>query len=771
MALAGGLFPLALSAQMRGSVTDAQGRAVGYANVVALAPADSAVIAACLTDKEGHFSFADTVSVTLLRISALGYEPLYYTGRNDGQPVSLTLQPARDVQLGEAEVVGRRPVAHIENGALVTQIEHTLLAKRGSAEDVLKEIPGLIDKGDENGTIEVIGRGEPVIYVNGRKLQDKSELRTLSSEEIRQVEVIANPGAAYEADARAVVRIRTLRRKGEGWGANLRSNHFQGRHYENDNTLKLSYRKDAVDVALTGGYSRTNQFWDAIGDIYTSSSDTQWKMLMTQITSVKRHTGFGTAELNYSPSDKLSLGARYQLQQRWNMTRRSVLDSRVYANDAFLDHLATDIYQPTRFDPQHNLNVYYNGRIGKGELAWDADFFASSEDCTQTTHEDSRNNDNRDINTRSDARTRVVSTKLQYTFPFLRGKWTAGGQYTLTNHHDNYLPEAEEYGLSTARSQLREHTGAAFVEYTTILAKRVQLTAGLRYEHCDQSYYSNRQHIASQSPTYDNLFPSLSLATQLGKWQLMAGYTSKTARPAYSDLTNTTTYANRFLLTKGNANLKPSVEHSLQLAAVYGWLQLAATYDYSKDHMLMYGQRLEGSTDVNLISYINHDVQTATLSVVASPTVKFWHPTVALSLYESICTLDYQGRPKHFNNPIFTAQVRQAFDLPSNFKLSIVYHYQGCGNYQNIQVVSAQHTLNADITRTFLHDALTVVVGGHDLLYKQRTEAHVYAGTLILSQGGRGDTRYAYLKLSYNFNARTDKYKGQSSLEETLKRL
>lgn len=46
----------------------------------------------------------------------------------------------------------------------------------GTAEDVLKHIPGLQKKND---AYEVFGKGSPIIYVNGRLLRDLSELDQL----------------------------------------------------------------------------------------------------------------------------------------------------------------------------------------------------------------------------------------------------------------------------------------------------------------------------------------------------------------------------------------------------------------------------------------------------------------------------------------------------------------------------------------------------------------------------------------------------------------
>ena len=44
----------------------------------------------------------------------------------------------------------------------------------------------------------------------------RQELDQLTSEEIKSVEVVRNPGARYDATVGAVVRIRTVKRQGDG---------------------------------------------------------------------------------------------------------------------------------------------------------------------------------------------------------------------------------------------------------------------------------------------------------------------------------------------------------------------------------------------------------------------------------------------------------------------------------------------------------------------------------------------------------------------------
>ena len=103
-------------------------------------------------------------------------------------------------------IKGGLPNTRLKAGAMVTRIEGTPLAQSGTLGEMLIKVPGMTGSDEAP---EVLGKGSPLIYINGRKMRDASELKRLHSEDIRDVEVINAPGAQYDAQVRAVVRIRT----------------------------------------------------------------------------------------------------------------------------------------------------------------------------------------------------------------------------------------------------------------------------------------------------------------------------------------------------------------------------------------------------------------------------------------------------------------------------------------------------------------------------------------------------------------------------------
>lgn len=151
---------------------------------------------------------------------------------------SLLLDTLNIHQLQEVVIKGMLPHTRLKGNAMVTRITGSVLEKAGTANDVLRRVPGIIKKGED---LEVIGRGKPVYYINGRKVYDGDELKRLMSDEIANVEVITNPGAAYDATVSAVVRIKTVRRQGDGFGFGLFGKSEQSlRTGTNDPELQLN---------------------------------------------------------------------------------------------------------------------------------------------------------------------------------------------------------------------------------------------------------------------------------------------------------------------------------------------------------------------------------------------------------------------------------------------------------------------------------------------------------------------------------------------------
>ena len=125
--------------------------------------------------------------------------------QNDSLSTDTTLWYNQTTQLSGVVVKGRLPKTRAKGDAMRTTVSGTILEKAGTVSDALAKIPSL--ETERGGSVNVLGRGEAEVYINGRKVQDMNELSRLRSVQILLVDVVQNPGARYAASTKAVVRI------------------------------------------------------------------------------------------------------------------------------------------------------------------------------------------------------------------------------------------------------------------------------------------------------------------------------------------------------------------------------------------------------------------------------------------------------------------------------------------------------------------------------------------------------------------------------------
>ena len=227
----------AFGREITGKVVGENESPLDYVNVVLYS--DSTYITGTVSDSAGIFSVnAEANGNLTARISFVGYETLSMSVPSTGNLGVIRLQPSVK-ELGEVVVKATRPTTTMKGNALVTNIEGSSLAIAGTANDVLARVPMVVDNG---GTLEVFGKGSPEIYINGRKVNDLQELSQLNSQDMKNVSVITNPGAAYAANVKSVILIRTKPPKGDGFSGTIRTDNGFQHYFRTGNSIDLKYR-------------------------------------------------------------------------------------------------------------------------------------------------------------------------------------------------------------------------------------------------------------------------------------------------------------------------------------------------------------------------------------------------------------------------------------------------------------------------------------------------------------------------------------------------
>ncbi len=745
-----------------GRVVDETHAPIPFANVVLLNARDSAFVAGTTTSNDGAFNITGNASKPILKISYLGYKTRVMDATTHDMG-TIALEPEATV-LGEVVVKGQRPAFKLTTDGLKTEVENTLLSKVGSAKAVLENLPGVQRKKDG---LEVFGKGSPLIYINGRKLQNQTELDQISSEDIKSVELITNPGAKYDATVESVILIKTKRPQGEGFSFNTQASYYAAERPDLDLGTNWNYRHKGLDVFGSVWYNdgRSKQDDDVILDV---KADTLWHM--DELMDIKSHynslyTSIGT---NYIFNDNHSAGFRYDTKAYFLDRTSGTFTADVIANGQFYDHLDNSIYESTKPNMPHTLNAYYNGKMGKTSIDFNTDYVFFKNRETHYNDEVSQEQQSRTVTSNSVVRNQLCATKLVLSWNLWGGNLEVGTEFDHTRRNDEYINL--EQIVPTSFTEQRENNYILFAEYARQLPFG-QMKVGLRNENVTTNYYNQGVRIAEQSRSYHHLFPSVGFMAAVGPVQLIANYAAKIKRPYYHELSSSVTYANRFTWQSGNPMLKPSIRHEASLMAMYRWVTLMLNYKHTDDHIVNVGREVPGSESITWLYRENVDNEDAVmLMVTLSPRFGLYQPSLTMGMMKEWIKIPSPAGIISPERPIWIAQFNNNFRLTPTLTASADFSFTSKGDQENISLTKARYRLDLSVTKSFLGDHLSVMVKGHNLLNSQ-DQVRLNYGARTLWQNSRNDSREVEFTVRYKFNAAQSKYKGTGAGASEKERL
>lgn len=762
------LFSTVAKAQqtIRGWITDEQRLPIEYANVIALSVRDSSLVTGAVTDNAGKFllTLPANSNQVFLRVSGIGYEQ-----RNVFLPlIADTLQLKAESETKTMEgvtVTAQRPKMAIRNDALVTTIIGSSLAKAGSGNDVLKRIPLLSGK---EGSYSVIGRGAAVIYINNRKITDATEIERLNSSDIKDIEVITNPGARYDATVSAVIRIHTVRKVGDGFGFDVRTSAYYWENWDTYNQLNMYYRRNGLELTAGSAYNIDNSL-----NKQTTTNEVQTANLWTnKWTSDSR---FRNTNNNYTLSAAYEFNANHSVGARFftNLlvganNGSSIFSTDVLKNNVLFDHIESQISGNSTAIPNKSLSAYYVGKVGKIDIDFNTDYYYGRETEYRITTEQSANYANRTVTSAGIHTNKFFATKLVLSHPLFGGSLSVGNENTFTNHEQNYVNQ-ENVVPSTA-STIKERNNAFFFEYSR-LTPIGQLMAGLRYEHVNSDYYEQGVYSPAHSRTYSQWFPSLTFATKIKEVGLQLSYSAKTSRPSYRQLGTNVEYMNRFTRQSGNPTLKPETLHNITLVSSWNWLTFVANYTQTHNKIMYWNEQESTDENITNLRYRNFKRFPAlTLSITAAPRMGVWSPQLILFCQKQWFDIERLGSKLDLSKPIWGILWNNTFDFKDNWIAETRLKVTSKGITENSELTRNNCAFNFSVRKAFLNDRLSVTVGVNDLFNRSANQLLLYTNNLSIDTKQEFDSREFYVTLRYKFNTARSKYKGTGAGQSERKR-
>lgn len=512
------------SNRMMGRIVDTRHQPVDFANVALLNVSDSSLITGGVTNENGQFVIPCEVKKAIVKVSCVGYKT-YCNAYRTGEVGAITLEDAT-INLQKIVIKGHRKYISRENGKLTLDVQNSNLKNIGKATDVIKYIPGMLYT---NGKYEVFGKGEPVIYIDGRKQTNTSGLSLLSSTNVKSVQLITNPGAEYDAETRSVINITTVPHSLDGLSGIVGAEISKHKNLSNNEEVNLNIHKGALDMFLAYQYDNTRS--DIRYDVnqFNYEQDTFHEISASEY-SDRSHSHDYNVGMNYAINKNHTIGGRYL----GSISNYKMLDSpfdymQTYKNDELLTSTdnKTEESEKERF---HNVNLYYIGKLTDNlQLNLDVDYVYAQLKHKQQVSETSRIDAVSEI-THMQNNQRNRATALKGVFAWNMNKNNRLDFGTDFSKISSWGMSVNEEGkIADDQFKNKETKYAGFATFR-LSASKWKGSIGLRYEYIhaintDQGEVKNKTN-------YSDLLPSLSLSTMFGRVGMNLDFSSRVNRPS-----------------------------------------------------------------------------------------------------------------------------------------------------------------------------------------------------------------------------------------------
>ena len=740
------------SREITGKIVGENDAPLDYVNVVLYR--DSTYVTGTVTDSAGIFAVNTEANGNLTaRISFVGYETISMPVPSTGNLGVIRLAPSVK-ELGEVVVKATHPSTTMKGNALITNIEGSSLAIAGTANDVLARVPMVVDNG---GTLEVFGKGTPEIYINGRKVNDRQELSQLNSQDMKNVSVITNPGAAYAANVKSVILIRTKPPKGDGFSGTIRTDNVFQLYFRTGNSIDLKYRTRGLEIFANYGWWYGHNRDDRSNEMTTTTAKGTYNQSFRTIGKQSYNDMTGKIGFSYMFNDRHSIGAYYQ--NSWNHHHIiGAIPSEIWQDGTLIERYNSDVDNKSTALPRHYANLYYNGRIGRFSVDFNADYLWYKNREISLSDELSETGDDRNVSTESTDHNRMFAEKLVVSHPLWKGQIQVGEEYTNTRTANLFSANIPE--VPDADNRVDESNIAAFVQIAQQFGC-FNVGVGLRYEHVKFDYYEMGQLRDGQSKTYNNLFPSLNVATQIGKVRMGLNYSGKTVRPGYGQLDGAVSYINRLTFETGNPYLKPTKMQTVEYMAQWRQFFAQVSYTYFKDGVYHITEPYGTEGEATIIRMANLDHRHYFQVFVGGQfKVGVWQPRVNAGVMKQWLTLPVDGKPMKMNTPGFMFQWQNAVHLPFDIWLNVDAQLMTRSWDNNMKLFNTPWYVNAKIYKGFFNNAFSMTLEAKDLFNTSHNDAMMYNDAVKIVQKNFSPGRSVMLTLQYRFNTTRDRYRG-----------
>jgi hypothetical protein len=685
--------------QIEGTLTDDQGEALAFANVLLLEATDSSLVKGAVVNEAGSYQFVQIPAGSyLLEYNMIGYLTQYSDLIELGSNESVTIDPvalAENIaQLQEVEVVARKPIFEQQIDRLVINVESSITLGGGTALDVLERSPGVMVN-RQNRTISLAGKEGVVVMINDKMTRmDMTAvvqmLGGMSADNIEKVELITIPPANFDAEGNAgIINIVLKENNNAGLNGSFAAFAGYGLGEKYGGSLNFNYRRNRVN--LFGSYSYS---LDHNPQLFTNYRSIIQNGLQLETETESDRDPYQTDHnarlgLDIELTDKTVLGILVTgYDSKWDMTALNNINISEDGTLVQQIEIPNDEINQWR-NAGGNINLQHKFSENE-QLTFDVDYlFFHDNNPTNYVNNFFDGVGNFDFvnETRVGKRTpiSIYVGKVDYRRT-LNEKFTleTGLKGTLSRFENDVSVEYRQGGdwefdpELTQKYNLAEDIAAAYVSLSAQLSEKTSAKFGLRYEYTDSNLNSEEQpNIVDRQ--YGNFFPTLFISHNLNEDNtIQLAYNRRIQRPTFNDLAPFVIFLDPNTFFSGNPALQPGISDGVRLEYRRKSIVASLNYSYDDEAIANFQPFIDPETNIQTTASANMDFRQSVSLNFSIPAYigDWWVIQTNLGANWQQNNLRYgDGGEISLEAYTFQANMSHSFELPNNWGIELTGFY------------------------------------------------------------------------------------------------
>ena len=724
-----------------GKVLDESGGSVPYANII-LKSSGKPVTNGILTDSIGAFSIqSPSAGKFELHITAIGFLELKTDVEATGGQKdlgSLSLKPTAQ-NLKNVTLTSLRPTIIQKADRMIVSVEGTAMASGSNAYSVLTKAPGVFI--DPEGNIQLNGRGGVTVMIDGKltylSARDlRAYLEGMSAENIKNIEIITNPSAKYDAEGTAGIL-----------NINLKKNTLQGMNGSVYSSINYNFKQHGYTAG--GNINIRSGRWNSFLNLDMARRVGGREATFTRIFYGTNKTTYfdqvATGNFRVQGPPAVRLGSDYTINDRHSVgfvasytTNKAKQD---FLTDTWIGNAPDDPYQYIDADnissntyTNRTANIHYAGKLDTSgtTLSADVDYVkifnrGEANFYNYFTDLSSAQKSQDLLYTSTPNGYNIYSGKIDFVLPFNKNHKMESGIKASRVVSDNDFRFYFNNGTRVPDPQRTNHfvfdenIYAAYLNWVGDISKKISMQAGLRAEQTQSTGESFTTGQVTHRK-YLDFFPSAFLQHKVSdNYNIGYSYSRRLTRPNYGNLNPFKAYRDPYTWIEGNPYLRPQYTNAFSITQTFKKLyNLILTYNLHKDVMSEL-PILDVANAVTVYTTGNvNDGKNISASLVGPLKItKKWDTQNTLLLsYNEYNMTSINGSLSN-DQVLFSIQSNHTIQLPAAIRMELNLLYRGPTAY-GLYHMAGIHRVDVAVKRSFMKKKIDLTLNAYDIFAGHR---------------------------------------------------